>query len=566
MAAAVRRGAEPWNRVRIPQAGSSSTVTVQDRSATLDICIAAVVKGCHLVTRSLRSRTLDAEVDVLCSVLYSNQNRLGHHKPHLALRQVEQCLKRLKNMNLEGSIEDLSQLLSANETQPGVTESHAVPSQPVVEVVLMKVLGGCKLLLRLLDCCCKAFRLTVKHLVLQEFIILNLVMIGLVSRLWVLHKGLLRRLISLYEPLFGLLQEVSRIQPMPYFKDFAFPSDITDFLGPPYTELFKGKTQAPVATKGVTKLLNKLFLMKEQLPKINEDTLDRISKTSEQIKSNLQGSVDLGQPVKKKTKNEKPSGFDVRALCTRLRNKAAQETSLELKCSQSRFKTSKLSSQKLTRTSRAAHNIVQRIRVTKTFTQLSEEIQMAVVWCRSKKLKAQATYLGSKLLKSNRLRHVEAQGYSLPKKLQCMKTSLCNCLLRGSIVSTSKCSSRQRSKHKVLSRQRKPQRKLQSTLLKETQQVPEGTLKSTRGISAKWSCSDGTVPRTDVCPNRKQVLRRLSKPVLKIKETGIHRNLTAGGGNETGLRTKRQTHTHSVPPEAAKEADDIDDIFALMGV
>lgn len=92
---------------------------------------------------------------------------------------------------------------------------------------------------------------------------------------------------------------------MPYFKDFAFPSDITDFLGPPYTELFKGKTPAPVVTKGVTKLLNKLFLMKEHLPKINEDTLDRISKTSEQAKSNLQGSVDLGQPVKtsKKTKN-----------------------------------------------------------------------------------------------------------------------------------------------------------------------------------------------------------------------------------------------------------------------
>ncbi|XP_036059252.1 nucleolus and neural progenitor protein isoform X2 [Onychomys torridus] len=542
MAAAVRRGAEPWNSVRIPQAGSSSTLTVQDRSATLDICTAAVVKGCRLVTRSLRSRTLDAEVDVLCSVLYSNHNRLGHHKPHLALRQVEQCLKRLKNMHLEGSIEDLSQLLSANEAQPGVTESHAVPSQPVVEVVLMKVLGGCKLLLRLLDCCFKAFR--------------------------VLHKGLLRRLTSLYEPLFGLLQEVSRIQPMPYFKDFAFPSDITDFLGPPYTDLFKGKPPAAVTTKGVTKLLNKLFSMKGQLPKINEDTLDRISQTPEQKKFYLQGSVDLGQPVKttKKTKNEKPPGFDVRALCTRLGNKATQETSLELKCSQSRFKTSKLSSQKLTRTSRAAHNIVQRIRVTQTFTQLSEEIQMAVVWCRSKKLKAQATYLGSKLLKSNRLRHVEAQGYSLPKKLQCMKTSLCNCLLRGSIVSTSKCPSRQgRSKHKVLSRQRKPQRKLQSTLLKETQQVPEGTLKNLRGTSAKWSRSDGTVQRTDVCPNRKQVLRRLSKPVLKTKEMGIHRNLTAGSGNETALRTKRQTHTHSVP-EAAKEADDIDDIFALMGV
>ncbi|XP_027268415.1 nucleolus and neural progenitor protein isoform X3 [Cricetulus griseus] len=536
-------------------------------AAQWDICIAAVIKGCHLVTQSIKSKTLDAEVDVLCSVLYSNHNRMGRHKPHLALRQVEQCLKRLKNMNLEGSVEDLSQLLSANETQPGATENRVVPSQPVVEVVLMKVLGGCKLLLRLLDCCCKAFRLIVKHLGLQEFIILNLVMIGLVSRLWVLHKGLLRRLVSLYEPLFQLLQEVSRIHPMPYFKEYAFPSDVTDFLGPPYVELFKGKPPEAVATKGVTKLLNKLFTMKEQLPKVSEDTLDRISKTSEQMKNNAQSSMDLGQPVRmsKKTRKEKPSGFDVRALCTRLRNKATQETSREFKCSQSRLKTSKLSSQKLTRTLWAS-NIVQRIRVTKTFTQLSEEIQTAVMWCRSKKLKAQATYLGNKLLKSNRLRHVEAQGYSLPKKLQCMKTSLCNCLLRGSIISTSKCSPRQkRSKHKVLSRQRKPQRKLQSTLLKETQQEPEGTLKSTRDPSAKWSRSGGTVQRTDVCPNRKQVLRRLSKSVLKTKEPGFHGNLTAGSRNETGLWTNRQTHTHSVP-QAAKEADDIDDIFALMGV
>ncbi|OBS59116.1 hypothetical protein A6R68_09760, partial [Neotoma lepida] len=293
-------------------------------------------------------------------------------------------------------------------------------------------------------------------------------MIGLVSR--VLHKGLLRRLISLYEPLFGLLQEVSRIQPMPYFRDFAFPSDITDFLGPPYIELFKGKMPAAFATKGVTKLLNKLFVVKEQLPKINEDTLDRISKTSEETKSNPQRSVDLGQPVKTRKK-------------------------------------------------------------TKTVT-----------WQKSHR------------------------DLILPKKLQCMKTSLCKCLLRGSIISTSKCSSRQRrSKQKVLSRQRKPQRKLQSTLLKETQQVPEGTLKSTRDTSAKWSHLDGTVQRTDVCPNRKQVLRRFSKPALKTKETGIHGNLTAGNGNETGLWTKRQTHTHSVP-ETAKEADDIDDIFALMGV
>jgi hypothetical protein len=48
-------------------------------------------------------------------------------------------------------------LCMSSATQPGATENRVVPSQPVVEVVLMKVLGGCKLLLRLLDCCCKAF-------------------------------------------------------------------------------------------------------------------------------------------------------------------------------------------------------------------------------------------------------------------------------------------------------------------------------------------------------------------------------------------------------------------------
>ncbi|XP_029400317.1 nucleolus and neural progenitor protein isoform X2 [Mus pahari] len=381
----------------------------------------------------------------------------------------------------------------------------------------------------------------------------------------VLHKGLLRRLISLYEPLLRLHQEISSIHPMPYFKDFAFPSDITDFLGPSYLEVFKGKTPAAFATKGVTKLLNKLFLMREQLPKMNEDTLDRLSKPSEQTTSNPQSSVDLGQPVKacKRTKKEKPLGFDVQAFCTRLGNRATQETNREFKYSQSKLKTTKLPSQRLR--THWANNTVQRIRKTKTFTQLSEEIEMAIVWSRRKKLKTQATYLGNKLLKSNRLRHVESQGYSLPKKLQRMKTSLCNCLLRGSRTSTSKHPPRQRrSKNKVLSRQRKPQRKLQSTLLKETQQVPEGTLKNTRDSSAKRRCS-GTVQGSDGNANGKQVLRKLAKPDLKTKKMGVHGNLTGGSRNESGFLAKRQMHTHNVP-DTAKETDDIDDIFALMGV
>ncbi|XP_071471443.1 nucleolus and neural progenitor protein isoform X2 [Marmota flaviventris] len=526
-----------------------------------DLCIAAVIKECHLVTRLLRSQTLDAEADVLCAVLYSNHNRMGRHKPHLALKQVEQCLKRLKNMNLEDSIEDVSELLSSTESQPASAKTCVIPSQPVVELVLMKVLGACKLLLRLLDCCCKAFLLTVKHLGLQEFIILNLVMVGLVSRFWVLYKGVLRRLISLYEPLFGLLQEVTRIQPMPYFKGFTFPSDIAEFLGQPYLEVFKKKMPTAFAAKGVAKLLNKLFLTKEQSSRSSEDTLLRISKKAKQMKTNIQNNVDLGQPVKNVFK-EKSTGFDVRSFCKQLKHKATEETSFEFKGSQSKLKPTK-HSQKVIRTT-PARNFVQRFREAKTFKQLSEAIQMAITWCRSTKLKAQATFLGNKLLKSNRLKHVEAQGYSLPKKLECIKTSISNCLLRGSGIKTSKYHLRQRrSQNKFFLRQRKPQRKLQSIHLKEIQQFSS---KSATDTSAKWRLSCHTVQRTDPGPNSKQLLSsRLSSPVKQTKEQQIHENLLGSNGSECDSWIKIQINKESMP-ESVKETDDIDDIFALMGV
>ncbi|XP_010969105.1 nucleolus and neural progenitor protein isoform X5 [Camelus dromedarius] len=462
--AALLPGPEPWNRVRIPKAGSRSEVTVQDPSAALDLCIAAVIKECCLVTLSLKSQILDAETDVLCAVLYSNHNRMGRHKPHLALKQVEQCLKRLKNMNLEGSIQDLSESFSSNENQPVATRACVIPSQPVVEFVLMKILGACKLLLRLLDCCCKTFLLTVKHLGLQEFIILNLVMVGLVSRLWVLYKDVLKRLISLYEPLFGLLQEVSRIQPLPYFK-------------------------------------------------------------------------------------EESSEFDVRAFCKQLKHKTIQATKHSWKAIGTP----------------CVKSFVQRFQEAETFIELSKEIQMAIQWCRSKKLKAQTTFLGSKLLKSNRLKHVEAQGYSLPKKLECLKTSVCNCLLHGSGSKTSKHHlRRRRSQNKFSMRRRKPQRKLQSTLLKEVQQPPQGTQSATH--TNKGRLSHPAVRRTDLFPNNKQLLRRrVSNPVIQTKEKQIHENVIGSNENETDSWTMMQINKHNTTG-TIKETHDIDDIFALMGV
>nr|XP_020735363.1 nucleolus and neural progenitor protein isoform X5 [Odocoileus virginianus texanus]XP_020735364.1 nucleolus and neural progenitor protein isoform X5 [Odocoileus virginianus texanus] len=489
---------------------------------------------------------------------------MGRHKPHLALRQVEQCLKRLKNMNLEGSIQDLSESFSSNENQPINTKACVIPSQPVVELVLMKILGACKLLLCLLDCCCNTFLLTVKHLGLQEFIILNLVMVGLVSRLWVLYKDVLKRLVSLYEPLFGLLQEVSRIQPLPYFKGFTFPSDIVEFLGEPYFEVFKKKMPTAFVAKGVTKLLNKLFLTKEQSQRSGEETLLRISEKAKQVKINIQNNMDLGQPVKsKKILKEKSSEFDVRAFCKQLKHKAIQEKSFEFKCSQSKLKAAKHSSQKAIGTP-CVKSLVQRFREAETFTQLSEEIQMAILWCRSKKLKAQTTFLGNKLLKSNRLKHVEAQGSSLPKKLQCIKTSICNCLLHGLGLKTSKYHLRQRRSQNKFSLKGRKQRKLQLTHLKEIQQPPQGTQSAT-DVIIKGRLSDSTDCRTDLYPNNKEVNRRVSNPVIQTKEKQTHEKLTESNENKMDSWTMMQVNKHNTSG-TTKETDDIDYIFALMGV
>nr|KAF6478201.1 nucleolus and neural progenitor protein [Molossus molossus] len=492
---AALRGPEPWNRVLIPKAGSRSTATVQDPGAALQLCIAAVIQECWLVTLSLKSQTLDAETDVLCAVLYSNHNRMGRHKPHLALKQVEQCLKRLKNMNLEGSIQDLSELFSSK----------------------------------------------------------------------VLYKDILKRLISLYEPLFGLLQEVSRIQPLPYFKDFTFPSDIVEFLGQPYFEVFKKKMPTAFAAKGVTKLLNKLFLTKEQSPRCSEETLLRISKKANQMKINIQNNVDLGQPVKnEKIFKDKSSEFDVRAFCRQLKHNAIQEARFEFKYPQLKLNATNHSSQKVMGTP-CAKSFLQRLQEAETFTQLSEEIQMAILWCRSKKLKAQASFLGNKLLKSNHLKHVEAQGYSLPKKLECIKTSVRNCLLRGSGSKTSKHHPRlRRSQNTFLPRQRKPQRKLQSTFLKEIQRSPQETQSSTG--TSKRRLSHCRVHRTNFYPNSKQLLSsRVSNPVIQTKEKQSHENLTGSNENETDSWTMKQMNKHKTSG-TIKETDDIDDIFALMGV
>lgn len=102
------------------------------------------------------------------------------------------------------------------------------------------------------------------------------------------------------------------------------------------------------------------------------------------------------------------------------------------------------------------------------------------------------------------------------------------------------------------------------TLSEAIQPSPQGTQNATD--SSKWRLSHCRVHRTDLYRNSNQLLSsRVSNPVIQTKEKQIHENLIGSNENETDSWTVMQMNKHNTSG-TIKETDDIDDIFALMGV
>ncbi|XP_021254805.1 nucleolus and neural progenitor protein isoform X2 [Numida meleagris] len=341
--------------------------------------------------------------------------------------EVEQCLKRLWKMNLVGCIKTLAELIPRKSE----AQAHAeclVPSQPMLETVAVKVLGGCKLILRLLDCCCKAFLLSVKHLCSEEFILLNTVASGLLSRLWIQYRCVLQSLISLYGVLSTSLHLVSETQQMPYIKGFTFPSDISSFLGVNLSSEAKKQKAKMLTAKRPTGWLKKLFpTMPEAVSKVGKKR--GFVTNASAVANHTIAADDVGEPILA-TRDSRGNHlwFDVKSLLRPSRppiiggrcmtSKPFRETSVSLSSSMAKLQ--------------HAGPLVHMFQTAASFGELSEALRKAILWCKGNRLKSEAYFLRNKLLKSNRLHHVEAQGCSLQKKLCCVKTTLCKYLLRGS--------------------------------------------------------------------------------------------------------------------------------------
>ncbi|XP_069641859.1 nucleolus and neural progenitor protein isoform X1 [Haliaeetus albicilla] len=419
-----------WNRLDVPWPASSATVALAAKHPAVR-WLPALRRRCDIAGKRLSGTGLAAEGRVLRAVLYVYHHRLLRHRSYLALQQVEQCLKRLWKMNLLGCIETLAELIPKKSTSQARAEC-LVPSQPMLETVALKVLGGCKLILRLLDCCCKAFLLSVKHLCSEEFILLNTVASGLLSRLWIQYRCVLQSLMSLYGMLLTSLHLVSETQQMPYIKGFTFPSDISNFLGVNISYEVKKQKARMLTTKKPTSWLKKLFpTMPEAVSEVGK-TRNSVTCMSAVNNCSVPCPVDIGEPVLvTRASKGKHLGFDVKSLL-RPSRPPTQEVCMGISIVSTSFKAKSASLSSRIAKSQHTGSLVQMVQTATSFGELSEALRKAILWCKGNKFKSEAYFLRNKLLKSNRLHHVEAQGCSLKKKLCCVKTSVCKYLLYGS--------------------------------------------------------------------------------------------------------------------------------------
>uniref|UniRef100_A0A668TH60 Nucleolus and neural progenitor protein-like N-terminal domain-containing protein n=1 Tax=Oreochromis aureus TaxID=47969 RepID=A0A668TH60_OREAU len=221
---------ELWNRVNVPFPSAVSAVRVPFTAQT---DVETLLTESENVLKLVRSEILQTEVRLLYELLYVLNNSYRGNKTFKALKQVEQCANRLKNMKLDAALQELSDLCPNRiQRQLSIKDGQCfVPSQPRLEWICLKVLGAARLMSCALSRCTACFRLSKQQMKWEEFVILNVVITSMLSRLWVIFRGVLLALSGLYRQLLELLGDVARAQPMPFLTDFSLPADLAQFLG-----------------------------------------------------------------------------------------------------------------------------------------------------------------------------------------------------------------------------------------------------------------------------------------------------------------------------------------------
>ncbi|KAM3836636.1 nucleolus and neural progenitor protein isoform 3-T3 [Vipera latastei] len=405
-----------------------------------------------------------------------------------------------------------------------------VPSQPVIEVVLVKILGSCKLILRLLECSCTAFSLIAKHLCLEEYVLFNTLILGLLSRLWILYRAVLKKLSTLYKDLFELLQEVAKMHQRPYIKGFVFPSEINSFLETSYLEIKKKMPKRFIERKTGTGWMNTLFSVHKtvsQSQNLNVALPPAVRKKKKKRRKGTPTISDIGKPVLINRPNQdlaEKLEFDLKTLC-KYPNPVSQENSKFSNMLPESKKIASISSKVLR--SQHLRSFVSKFKEVQSFEELSETLKATITWCKNSKFRSGAFFLGMKLLKSKRLQHVEAQGCRLQRKLKCVKATICKYLTLHS------CRER-------------------------PMQLLRGSPQRNSRLSRKQSCVSRTTSVHRGGPVSPFLNQTLDSSGTKTFEESIHDGIS--------VPAVLENHPTHIQKEAIDQKYDIDDIFKVIGL
>uniref|UniRef100_A0A1A8LMK1 Chromosome 3 open reading frame 17 n=1 Tax=Nothobranchius pienaari TaxID=704102 RepID=A0A1A8LMK1_9TELE len=377
--------AEPWNRVNIPFPSATSSVHIRLTSTTAEV-FKTLQRENSQVLKLLRSNILWTEIRVLYELLYVLNNSMRGNKTFKGLQQVEQCVNRLKNMKLDAALEDLANLCPTKIQMTLCTKSGEcnVPSQPTLEWTCLKVLGASKLLSCTLTRCKRAFILTRQQMKLEEFVLLCLVITSMLSRLWVIFRGILVGLAKLYPDVLELLRDVSQAQPMPYLTGISLPATIAEILSPSDKLLLKTHRAFDSHVKD-----QKIKQQTKKNVPVKERTQGKTRKITEDLGVLVKRDIGLDADIKPLFNKEQTK---CKSLSGDLFNK---------------------------------QKVRKQVEDASTFSRMSANLEGIISQCRSLRMRRTKRLLSFLHLKCQRLKCLEAAGYNLQRKFQVFRQEVC---------------------------------------------------------------------------------------------------------------------------------------------
>ncbi|KAL0985531.1 hypothetical protein UPYG_G00158140 [Umbra pygmaea] len=413
---------ETWNKVNIPVPSTRSTVRIPFTISKGTVVKRVLVENDN-VLKLLGSNVLQTEIRILYDLLFVLNNSFRQQKPFRALKQVEQCINRLKEMKLDAALLDLKELCPT-EVQRQLAEETGqcdVPSQPMLEWLCLKLLGAARLMTCLLNRCTRAFILARKHLQSKEFILLNMVITSMLSRLWVFFQGIRAFLPPLYHNVLKILKDVSQDHAMPYLQDVVLPEDLSELLGPSQSLL---KIQPHPSVKGIMGQRPSGSLVLQRLFGQEGERSSKVAQHSTR-KSEM---VDLGTAVSLQRPGVpgKASGFDLKSL---LKKKNVHVTEVSTEKVQHSSAKPDASGQK--------KSFLTQLKSATSFSDMAVRLEEVVQWCQCRKLWLEKGRLKLLYLKCQRMKHLELDGCRMQGKLRRYKREVCWALsLRGDMPKT----------------------------------------------------------------------------------------------------------------------------------